>query len=148
MQNRLIKVKKNRNSGSRTDKVASRVREIISRALLEESVLMGALAETPVTVSSVNISPDLKHATVFVLPLGQDIPDGFEKAMNELSPEFNRIIASQLTSKYTPRVLFRADFGFERASKLHSMINKVAYESNSKNNASNNVDDNVLGDEK
>lgn len=128
MQQRLIKVKKNNNSGSRTDRVAARVRKILSQAFLEDNILLSSLSETPVTISSVNVSPDLKNATVFVVPLGLDIPDGFEQAMNAAAPEFNRVIARELKTKYTPRVHFKADYTFERASKLHSMMNNLRME--------------------
>ena len=128
MRNPIIKLK-SKGKGERTDRVAARVRDIVARALLEETVLMQDGKEYSVTVSDVRVSPDLRHAEIYAAPLGADIPPGFEEALNGKAQEFNRIVAKELKTKYTPRVLFRADYGFENADKLRNVFNKIEGES-------------------
>lgn len=130
MRNPIIKLT-SKNKGERTDKVAARVRDIVSRALLEETVLMQDGKEYSVTVSDVRVSPDLRHAEIYAAPLGADIPPGFAEALNANAQEFNRIVAKELKTKYTPRLVFKADYGFENADKLRNVFHKIEHEGES-----------------
>ena len=79
-----------------------------------------------VTVSSVDITPDLKQAHVFVTALGS--PGAQRKALEEL--ERNRVhlqseVAKRVTLKHTPHLYFKIDQAIERGSRVLSIMSEL-----------------------
>lgn len=82
-----------------------------------------------VTVSSVDITPDLKQAHVFVSALGS--PGQKRKALEEL--ERNRVqlqteVAKRVTLKHTPHLYFKIDTAIERGSRVLSIMDELGLE--------------------
>lgn len=105
--------------------VGEAVRSVLARQMLEEDFYGTLLQGVSITVSEVRISPDLKNATAYVVPLGGKAPEGFLKALNELAPKFRYVIGKTVNLRYTPRVLFRLDDSFEEAEKIHSLLENL-----------------------
>lgn len=92
--------------------------EIFSRGDVHEAAVAGA----HLTVSEVRVSPDLKHATVFVARLGgggmEDVLAGLARAGGFLRHEVGR----HLTTKFTPDLHFIADTSFDTAGHVLEIL--------------------------
>lgn len=77
-----------------------------------------------VTVSEVRVSPDLKNATAFVLPLaGQEAAPVIE-ALNRASAFFRKELGAQSDLRYTPRLSFQMDASFDEAQRIEELLRR------------------------
>lgn len=75
-----------------------------------------------VTVTEVQVSPDLKNATVFVMPLGGEKLNETVKALNHIVGHFRHEVAQVITLRYTPKLRFSADNSFTYAQKIDDIL--------------------------
>lgn len=106
----------------RTEKVASLIQQIVAEGLLAE--LGGDMAR--VTVTGVDVAPDLRHATVWVgiVADGPDQQELFER-VERLRPDLQRDVAGQLTTKFVPRISLKLDEGGEYAAQMERLLNNL-----------------------
>lgn len=84
------------------------------------------LANTPITVTEVRISSDLRHATVFVMPLGGKEETAVVGALGRASGYLRRQIAHAVHLKFVPDMTFRIDRSFEQADRITRILNEPA----------------------
>ncbi len=79
-----------------------------------------------ITVSKVDLSPDLKNATIYFTCLGNksDIKQVSE-SLNELSGEFRHHLATQLILRSVPKIIFVYDHALEKANRLTDLIDSL-----------------------
>lgn len=77
-----------------------------------------------VTVTEVQVSPDLKNATVFVMPLGGQKLNETVKALNQIVGHFRHEIAQTITLRYAPKLRFAADNSFTYAQRIDDILHK------------------------
>ena len=107
------------------------IRHALVEVLREEEIHDAALQGVSVTVTEVRLSPDLKHATCFVEPLGagvQDAPtaghvDEIIKALNTHAKFLRGSLGRHIDMKFTPDLRFRHDESFEAASHMDRLFN-------------------------
>lgn len=80
-----------------------------------------ALMDLNVTVSEVRISPDLKNATVFVMPLGGSKPE-LVAGLNRASAFLRTQVAHEMRLPYAPRLAFQLDTSFDYAEKIDRLM--------------------------
>lgn len=103
-------------------KVGEQVRHILSELLTRQQVHDDVLTAHTVSVTEVRMSPDLRHATVFVKALlGQD-EDMVLKALRVNTAFFQREVAQRLRLKYAARIKFLADESFDEASRIEQLL--------------------------
>lgn len=103
-------------------RVGENVRHAISATLARGDVQDPDLDGKSVTVSEVRISPDLRNATVFVMPLGGD-PDGsITKALNKNSAYIRGEMSKAVHMKYMPQLKFKIDESFDEASHIDALL--------------------------
>lgn len=110
--------------GQRQLRVAENIREVLMEALQREEFYNSPLSRVYITVTEVDCSPDLRHARVFVTPLGQNV-EGMEdviEALNRQAGHFRKIISQKLHMKYLPQLSFRSDSAFDYASYVQEML--------------------------
>lgn len=79
-----------------------------------------------VTVSSVDMSPDLKNAKVFVTSLGTEPgKDQIIKILNEMAGHFRHLLSKKMTMRSVPRLSFVYDHSVERGTYLSALIDSV-----------------------
>lgn len=103
-------------------KVGELVRRALSEVLARGDVHDPELARYSITVSEARMSPDLRHATVFVLPLGGA---GAEEAMAGLErcrAELRRAVTKAVTLKYSPDLRFVLDDSFDRMDDTRRLL--------------------------
>lgn len=75
-----------------------------------------------ITVTEVQVSPDLKHATVFVMPLGGKQLKEIVRALNDTAGYFRHFIAQNVKLRYAPRIVFDADNTFAYAERIEQIL--------------------------
>jgi len=109
-------------------RVGEQVRHILSDLLMRGEVHDVVLTSHSVSVTEVRMSPDLRHATVFVKPLlGANEADVL-KALRTNTAFFQKEVAKRVQMKYAAKLKFLADDSFDTAEHIESLLNnpKVA----------------------
>ncbi len=103
-----------------------RVGELLRRSLAEVlsrgDIHDPRLQSMSLTVGEVRASPDLKIATVYVLPLGGDRRDEALAALRENRAEIRRTVARGLELKYAPELRFELDETFDRIEETRRLF--------------------------
>ncbi len=119
-------VKRQHHDGSGPSQRQLRVGELIRRTLSD--VLMRGDVHDPdlsgvsITVGEVRMSPDLRVATVFVLPLGGGNVDVIIKALARSAYELRRTVNKVVSLKFSPQLRFVADESFDRMDETRAML--------------------------
>ena len=103
-----------------------RVGELIRRnlaAILAEWALDDGVPTPPLTVGEVRMSPDLKRATVFVLPLGGQNTEAVLEALNEHRRDIRRKLNRSLRLKFSPALDFVPDPVFDQMDEMRRLLN-------------------------
>lgn len=103
-------------------KVGEQVRHILSELLSRQHVHDDVLTAHSVSVTEVRMSPDLRHASVFVKPLLGADEDVVLKALRTNTAFFQREVAQRLRLKYAARLKFLSDESFDVASRIDSLL--------------------------
>lgn len=105
-----------------------RVGELVRRALSE--VLMRGEAHglevqgSTITVSEVRMSPDLRQATAYVMPLGGREVDAAMAALAKSRGELRRAVMRKVHLKFSPDFQFRLDDSFDRYDHTRQMLSQ------------------------
>ena len=96
--------------------------DMLTRGDVHDPVLEGHL----VTVPEVRMSPDLRMATIYVMPLGgRDIQDVIE-ALDRNKRYLRGEIAHRVNLKFAPELRFRADERFDEAERIEKLLRTPA----------------------
>ena len=105
-----------------------RVGELIRRTL-SETLSRGDthdpdLGRMMITVSEVRTSPDLRIATVFVLPLGGDNKEAALEALNRAKGELRHAVNKAVRLRFSPELRFILDDSFDRMDETNRLLNQ------------------------
>jgi len=104
-------------------KVGEQVRHVVSELLSRQMVHDDVLTGHTISVTEVRMSPDLRHATVFVKPLlGADEAEVL-KALRTHTAFFQKEVAGKLKLKYAAKIKFLADESFDEANRIDMLLN-------------------------
>lgn len=107
------------------------VRHALADILREEDLVDPALTGVSVTITQARMSPDLRHATVFVEPLGAGVVDASSKAahvaevveaLNKSAKFLRGRLGPRLETRFTPDLRFRHDESFENAAAIDRLF--------------------------
>src|SRR3954452_11030946 len=103
-------------------RVGEQVRHVLSELLQRGDVHDDVLQSHLVSVTEVRMSPDLRHATVFVKPLlGQD-EEVVLKALRQNTAYLQREVANRVRTKYAAKLKFLADESFDEGSHIDRIL--------------------------
>ena len=107
----------------RVQKAAEAIREVVSMAILTD---LNDPRIRNVTVTYVEVSPDMRHAKVHVSIMGDESQQkltfhGLESAAGYLQSK----IAKQIETRYTPRLQFMLDMGVKRSIEMAKILKEV-----------------------
>ncbi len=108
--------------GLRLLRVGENVRHAVSSVLARGDVNHDDLEGVSVTVSEVRVSPDLRNATIFFMPLGGEDQDKVAEALNEVSPYIRGQLSKKVRMKYLPALTFKVDESFDEASHIDHLL--------------------------
>jgi len=103
-------------------KVGEQVRHVISELLMRQEVHDEVLSAHSISVTEVRMSPDLRHASVYVKPLLGSDEDIVLKALRTNTAYFQREVAGKLKLKYAAKIKFLPDETFDVAMKIDALL--------------------------
>ena len=131
MSNRKPKSKSTAGLASQRQLRASEmIRHALVEVMRENEIRDPALVGVSITVAEVRLSPDLKHATCFVEPLGAGVEtsdnaghvDEIIKALNAHAKFLRGALGRHIDMRFTPDLRFRHDESFEAAARLNRLL--------------------------
>lgn len=107
-----------------------RVGEVVRHALAEiferEEFRDPVLAEATITVTEVRTSPDMRNATVFVMPLGGQESGDVVAVLGRAAPYLRRRLAERVSLKRLPALSFEVDMSFDQAQRIDDLLRSEA----------------------
>lgn len=103
-------------------RVGEMLRERLSEVLRLADFEPKVLKKANITVTEVRISPDLKHATAYIMPLGGQHLAKIVHLLNEDVARLKKLALSDLHLKYTPDIRFAADDSFDEAAAMDKLL--------------------------
>lgn len=103
-------------------KVGEQLRHLLSELLTRQVVHDDVLTANAVSVTEVRMSPDLRHATIFVKPLLGADEDVVIKALRTNTAFFQREIAKRMKLKYAAKLRFMPDESFDEAGRIEVLL--------------------------
>ena len=117
--------KDNTTKSQRQLRVGEELRHLISNALHRETFYDDVLESNNITVTEVNVSPDLKNAKVFIMPLGGENKIVVLESLNRIKGYIQKLISSEIQLRQIPRLSFVIDATFEYANKIDNIIKNI-----------------------
>ena len=103
-------------------RVGESVRHALADILARGDVHDDVLAKHVVSVTEVRMSPDLRHATVFVKPLLGQNEDAVIKALRTNTAYLQSEVARRVNNKYAAKLKFLADESFDEGSHIDQLL--------------------------
>ena len=105
-----------------------RVADVVQRELAR--LLQREMADSQlglITISAVDISPDLKNAKIFITALGGTLePEGVVRILNEMAGHYRHELAGLLTLRSVPSLKFVYDTSIQRGKQLSDLIDSLS----------------------
>lgn len=115
-----------RGAGSRRLRLGEELRHALAGLLRPGECRDPALAEANVTVSEVALSADLRHATVFVMPLGGAGAETIIAALARSAPYLKGRLARAVALRRIPDITFALDRSFAHAERIATLLAQPA----------------------
>lgn len=112
------------NSGPRPLRVGEEIRRVLSEIFMRGDVHAEGLSGASITVSEVRVSPDLKNATAFIMPLGGRDKENLLKILIAAAPEIRHLVSQRVELRHAPKIYFALDESFETAQKIETILKK------------------------
>ena len=119
------KSKNNSTKSQRQLRVGEELRHLISNALLREFFYDQIIENNTITITEVNVSPDLKNAKVYIMPLGGENKLEVLDSLNKSNGRIKKIISSNISLRQIPKLKFKIDETFEYAKNIENILQKI-----------------------
>ncbi len=109
-------------------RVGEEIRHALAWTLERDEVRDPSVQGVPVTVTEVRVSPDLKNATAFVVPLGAEDHDvvALLEGLSRAAPYLRRRVGERVRLRHVPRLSFVADHSFDNAGRIDALLRQPA----------------------
>ncbi len=105
-------------------RVGELVKQNLGELLIRNEAKIPLINTKLITVTEVRMTPDLKTARVYVIPLGGADTKEIVKILTEFSHLVRRALSKRLDIKFLPKLIFVEDNSFEYAEKIEKIIKK------------------------
>ena len=119
------KSKVNSTKSQRQLRVGEELRHLISNALLRESFYDQIIENNTITITEVNVSPDLKNAKVYIMPLGGENKFEVLDSLNKANGRIKKLISNNINLRQIPKLQFKIDETFEYAKNIENILQKI-----------------------
>ena len=109
-------------------RVGEQIRHILAETMQRGHFNEAVLIDAHLSISEVKLSPDLKHATAYVMALGGVNMDEILPALNKDRNVFKKEIARNAGLRFTPTIRFVADNSFNEAEKIENILREIHLE--------------------
>ena len=119
------KSKDNFTKSQRQLRVGEELRHLISNVLLRETFYDQIIENNNITITEVNVSPDLKNAKVYIMPLGGENKFEVLDSLNKANGRIKKLISNNINLRQIPKLQFRIDETFEYAKNIENILQKI-----------------------
>ena len=106
-------------------RVGERVKQNIGELFIRNEAKIPSINSKLITVTEVRMTPDLKTARVYVIPLGGEGTKETVRILTEYAHLVRRTLSKRLDIKFLPKLNFIEDNSFEYAEKIENIIKKI-----------------------
>jgi len=117
-----------RERGQRQRRVGEALRHALAAILAAGECRDPALREASITVSEVQLSPDLRNARVFVMPLGGSNAAEILAALARCGGFLRRRVVRDVPLRFAPQLVFAIDPSFDAAARISRLLASTAVE--------------------
>tara|TARA_Y100001954_G_C15487144_1_gene443303 strand:- start:215 stop:562 length:348 start_codon:yes stop_codon:yes gene_type:complete len=110
-----------KNLTNRTRRVGENIRAVLAKHILLREHFIEDLKDILITVTEVQPSSDLRHAKVYISCLGKE-KENVVKVLNQHSNLFSKLVAKEINTKYSPKLIFYSDLSYDKAKKIEDLI--------------------------
>ena len=116
--------KDNRGHSQRQLRVGEEIRHLLADLLERGNMRDPELRDARITVTSVDVSPDLRNATAFVMPLGGQDKERLLAAVRRAAPWFRARVSEKAGLRSAPEIRFELDRTFDEADRIGSLLRR------------------------
>ena len=120
----MIKQTNNVAFSQRQLRVGELIKQSLGQIFLKDEAKVPVLETKNITVTEVRMSPDLKNARAYVIPLGGKNTDKAVSILTEFSHLIRKALSKKVDMKFLPKVHFVSDKSFDYAEKIEKLIKK------------------------
>jgi ribosome-binding factor A len=113
-----------RRPGQRQLRVGEELRHALAKILRDGECRDPALENASITVTEVRMSPDLRNATAFVMPLAGANAAEILAALKRCAAFLKGRIAREVALRNTPNLAFALDGSFDQAERIHRLLSR------------------------
>src|SRR5436190_24164591 len=117
-----------RAASQRQLRVGEELRHVLAQLLRPGELRDPALRDANITVAEVRLSPDLRNATAFVMPLGGANADEIMAGLRRSAPFLKSRLARMIELRHMPNITFALDNAFESAARISALLSSPAIE--------------------
>ena len=110
--------------GQRPKRVGEEIRRSLADIFMRGECHSPELVGASITITEVRVSPDLKNATAFFMPLAGQHKKELLEALKVASPELRYLVSKKMALRYMPRIHFSLDESFDVAEKIDTLLRK------------------------
>jgi len=103
-------------------KVGELIRHVVAEIFARGEIVDDVLSRYSLTVSEVRMTPDLKLATIFVLPLGGVGAENVVKQLEQHKRFVRGEIAKRVNLRFMPEIRFKADSSFASSQRIDEVL--------------------------
>ena len=124
MPRRRSSDKEHHGHSQRQLRVGEEIRHLLAELLERGNMRDPDLREASITVTSVDVSPDLRNATAFVMPLGGKDSDRLLAALRRAAPWFRARVGEKAGLRSAPDIRFQLDKTFDEADRIGALLRR------------------------
>ena len=103
-------------------RVGEMIKQSLSMIFLKDEAKIPNLSTKEITVTEVRMSPDLKTAKIFVMPLGGKNTEEVIEKLKISSFIIRKVLSKKIIMKFLPKLFFVKDESFDYAEKIENLI--------------------------
>lgn len=103
-------------------RVGEEIRHALADIFIRGEVHSMELFGASITVSEVRVSPDLKNATAYVMPLAGENKEALLAALKSSAPELRHLVSRRMKLRYMPKISFALDTSYEEAERINKLL--------------------------
>ena len=120
----MIRQNDNAPFSQRQLRVGELIKQSLGQIFLKEEAKVPTIMTRNITVTEVRMSPDLKNARAYVIPLGGKDTDNTVNILTKFSHLIRKALSKKIDMKFLPKVSFVSDKSFDYAEKIEKLIQK------------------------
>ena len=120
----MIRQNSNTPFSQRQLRVGELIKQSLGQIFLRDEAKLPTLETKSITVTEVRMSPDLKNARAYVIPLGGKNTENTVHILTKFSYLIRKALSKKIEMKFLPKVSFVSDKSFDYAEKIEKLIQK------------------------